>query len=72
MGVQVNEFEDGFEIIGPPRINKVNFESYDDHRIAMSFSVLSLLIEEGGSVNNFGCVSISNPNFLDQLRQISC
>ena len=71
-GVQVNEFEDGFEIIGPPRINKVNFESYDDHRIAMSFSVLSLLIEEGGSVNNFGCVSISNPNFLDQLRQISC
>ena len=72
VGVQVNEFEDGFEIIGPPRINKVNFESYDDHRIAMSFSVLSLLIEEGGSVNNFGCVSISNPNFLDQLRQISC
>jgi 3-phosphoshikimate 1-carboxyvinyltransferase len=70
IGLNVNEFEDGFEISGSPAKNKVNFESYNDHRIAMSFSVLSLLIEQGGIVNNFECVSISNPNFLGQLESI--
>ncbi len=71
VGLDINEFEDGFELIGKPNLNKVIFESYDDHRIAMAFSVLSLLMQQGGSVNNIECVNISNPNFLDQLSHIS-
>ena len=69
LGVDLIEYEDGFEISGIPNKEKVTFESYDDHRIAMSFSVLSLLLEQGGAINNFECVNISNPNFLKSARK---
>ena len=52
-------------------LQEMIFESYYDHRIAMSFAVLSMLRKEGGKVNNFECVEISNPAFLEQIRRIS-
>ena len=70
LGVDLIEFEDGFEISGMPNNEKVTFESYDDHRIAMSFGILSLLLAQGGAINNFECVNISNPNFLKQLESV--
>jgi 5-enolpyruvylshikimate-3-phosphate synthase len=36
----------------------------------MAFSVLSMLLDSGGEVNNFECVSISNPNFINQLKTL--
>jgi 5-enolpyruvylshikimate-3-phosphate synthase len=47
------------------------FESFNDHRIAMAFGILSLLLKDGGKVDNFECVNISNPNFLKQISGIS-
>lgn len=73
VGVAVDEFEDGFAFEG--RKNKFNkdylFESFGDHRIAMSFAILSSLLERGGKINNFECVNISNPNFLTQLLKVT-
>lgn len=69
LGLDVNEFPDGFEISGEVKIKNPVFESYGDHRIAMSFSVMSILLG-GGEVNGFECVGISNPRFLDQLNSI--
>lgn len=71
LGLNVNEFDDGFNISGNFNIKKVTFNSYGDHRIAMAFSILSLLIEQGGNIENFECVNISNPNFLMQLESVS-
>ena len=34
----------------------------------MAFSVLASLTEQGSEVNGFECVSVSNPNFLNQLQ----
>ncbi len=70
LGLTVDEFDDGFSISGKIKNTNLNFESFNDHRIAMAFSVLSLLLKEGGKINNFHCVNISNPNFLLQLKQI--
>ncbi len=70
LGLEVVEYEDGFSIDGRIKNNLVTFDSYDDHRIAMSFGILSLLLKDGGKVNKFECVKISNPNFLLQLQQI--
>lgn len=70
LGLEVDEYEDGFSVGGEIRTKKMIFESYHDHRIAMSFAVLSMLRKEGGKVNNFECVEISNPAFLDQIRRI--
>jgi len=70
LGLQVEEFNDGFIIGGSAKNKKVIFESFGDHRIAMAFSIFSLLLEEGGKINNFECVKISNPNFISQLKSI--
>ncbi len=70
LGLTVEEFEDGFIIDGALTNNLYTFESYEDHRIAMAFSILSLLLIDGSKVNNFNSVKISNPNFLIQLKQI--
>jgi 3-phosphoshikimate 1-carboxyvinyltransferase len=71
LGLDVEEFEDGFSLSGELKANNSLFESFHDHRIAMAFSILSLLLKEGGKVDNFDCVNISNPGFLDQLKLIT-
>lgn len=70
LGLDVDEYDDGFQISGEIINNKVRFESFGDHRIAMAFAVLSMLLENGGEVNDFECVNISNPQFEDQLKSI--
>jgi len=45
-------------------------KSFGDHRIAMSCAVLSMLNQSGGTVDDFECVEISNPLFLEQLGSI--
>jgi 3-phosphoshikimate 1-carboxyvinyltransferase len=70
LGLTVEEFGDGFKISGAITNNRPVFESFDDHRIAMAFAILSMLLKDGGKVNNFDCVKISNPRFLEQLKRI--
>lgn len=70
-GFDITEFDDGFSISGKLKSGYKSFESYDDHRIAMAFSVLASLMEQGSEVNGFECVSVSNPNFLNQLTSIA-
>jgi len=70
LGLNVEEFDDGFSVNGETNNEVPIFESYGDHRIAMAFGILSLVLTQGGKVNNFGCVNISNPNFLSQLKEV--
>ncbi|NJD22662.1 MAG: 3-phosphoshikimate 1-carboxyvinyltransferase [Melioribacter sp.] len=70
VGLTVNEFEDGFELNGTVSNEETLFESYGDHRIAMAFGVLSMLMKKGGSVNDFECVGISNPQFVEQINNL--
>jgi 5-enolpyruvylshikimate-3-phosphate synthase len=46
------------------------FNSYGDHRIAMTFGILSMLNKAGSMVKDFDCVGISNPNFINQIKVI--
>lgn len=70
VGLNTEEKEDGFTIRGELKHKKVEFQSFDDHRIAMAFAVLSMLLDSGGKINGFDCVKISNPGFLQQVRKI--
>lgn len=69
-GLSVDENDDGFRISGKVTVSQPLFNSFNDHRIAMAFSVFSLLLEDGGKVDNFECVKISNPKFLTQLNSV--
>lgn len=70
-GLNVEEFEDGFKISGVIKNKNIIFNSYNDHRIAMTMGIMSSLLKDGGKVNNFRSVEISNPHFLIQLEKIS-
>jgi 3-phosphoshikimate 1-carboxyvinyltransferase len=71
LGLNVEETEDGFYVNGSIKKSKPVFESFDDHRIAMSFAILSMLLDKGGEVNGFNCVNISNPKFEEQINSIA-
>jgi 3-phosphoshikimate 1-carboxyvinyltransferase len=71
LGLKVEEYEDGYQVSGQIKNDSPVFESFGDHRIAMSFGILSLLLKKGGKINNFDCVNISNPDFINQIKKIA-
>jgi len=71
LGLNVEEFEDGFKVSGEIKNKKPIFKSFGDHRIAMAFGILSCLLDGGGKVDGFECVSVSNTGFIDQIKSIT-
>ncbi len=70
LGLEIEEYDDGFSVYGEITNAAPEFNSFRDHRIAMASAVLAMLLSKGGAVNSFECVSISNPNFIFQLQNI--
>lgn len=69
-GLEVYEYDDGFSIGGKIKNTNLTFNSFNDHRIAMAFSILAMLIGNNSIVDGIECVAISNPDFYSQLEQI--
>ena len=64
--VEIKENIDGFEIQGKKEINKeLNLETFLDHRLAMTYFVLSLINKKETKIKGFDCVNISFPEFLN-------
>lgn len=70
-GAHVTEYKDGFRLQRSDKRTDPVFESFHDHRIAMAFAIFSLLLADGGKIDNFDCVKISNPDFIHQLSLIT-
>jgi len=70
LGVICEEFEDGFSLSGKVTNENILIKSFNDHRIAMTFAVLGLLVGKGICINNFESVAVSNPKFLEQIESI--
>lgn len=71
MGVKIELLPDGFRMTGPQALYGAVIQSHDDHRIAMAFSIASLLAKEPTRIINPECVQISYPHFYDTLRDLS-
>jgi 3-phosphoshikimate 1-carboxyvinyltransferase len=69
-GAAVEERRDGLRIIPPSKIVPATVDTYDDHRMAMSFAVAGLKVD-GVVINNPECVQKTFPNFFKKLQQIS-
>ena len=68
LGVDVVEHQDGVEIY-PSKIKPAKIDTYDDHRVAMSFSLIGLKVP-GIRIKNPECVSKTFPSFLDVLANL--
>ncbi len=70
LGVDVEEYEDGFALEGKHDLRGGEIESFGDHRIAMAFAVAGLRAHQGVTIRGAECVEISFPGFWDLLRQL--
>ena len=72
-GFSVKSTENSISIIGNSSVNPTKtivIDSKFDHRIAMSFLCLGLLMENGIKVKNAETISSSFPNFYDIMKSI--
>lgn len=68
MGIECEEFEDGYSIKGG-ELKFATLDSFGDHRIAMSFAIAGLI--NGSKINDSECIDVSFPNFLEILQKIT-
>ena len=71
MGAQIEETEDGMIIHGKHSLHSAQIDSHKDHRIAMTFSILSRAIGQDLPIIDKDCVKISYPNFYEHLHSLS-
>ncbi len=70
LGAAVEEGDDSIRVTPPAALKPATIATYDDHRMAMSFSLAAL----GGiklRINDPGCVGKTFPEYFDALASIS-
>lgn len=70
VGAQVEEGSDYLRITPPERISSAAIDTYNDHRMAMSFS-LAALGDAPITINNPDCVSKTFPDYFETLAGIA-
>lgn len=70
-GVGAQEFGDGFMVPADSGPAGARIRTYDDHRIAMAFSVLGLVVA-GIRIEDPGCVAKTFPGFYQALEALRC
>jgi 3-phosphoshikimate 1-carboxyvinyltransferase len=68
MGAEVIEKDDGMKII-PGNLHGAEIDTYDDHRIAMAFSIAGLKIS-GIKIKSPKCVKKSFPDYWDVFKEV--
>jgi 3-phosphoshikimate 1-carboxyvinyltransferase len=71
MGAEIDEFDDGFCVTGPQRLNGARIETAGDHRIAMAFSIAALAAEGITEIVDAGSAAVSFPEFYSTLRALA-
>ena len=66
--IGVAEFDDGLTITPGP-LHGARVETYNDHRMAMSMSLIGLRVP-GVRIHNPGCVAKTYPTFFDDLERL--
>jgi 3-phosphoshikimate 1-carboxyvinyltransferase len=70
-GVTVVETDDGMEIEGRESLKGGEYESFGDHRIAMSMLVAGLVAAGDITVSDVECIATSFPNFMELLARVA-
>lgn len=71
LGVTIDEYDDGFSILGLQKIGNGNITTHGDHRIAMAFTIAGLLATAPLKVDDPDCASVSFPDFYKILKSIN-
>jgi 3-phosphoshikimate 1-carboxyvinyltransferase len=69
LGVCVDEHPDGITIHPCSNFRTTTIQTYNDHRMAMAFSLIGLRVP-GITIENPGCVSKTFPGYFDALENL--
>ncbi len=69
LGVQVEEHEDGMTIYPCSTFKPANIQTYNDHRMAMAFSLIGLRVDDV-TIENPSCVSKTFPGYFEVLESL--
>jgi len=67
-GIDVTETDDGFRIV-PGEPHPATIQTYDDHRMAMSFALVGLRVS-GIRIADPGCVAKTFPGYWDEFDRL--
>ena len=70
MGANINLIKDGFVISGGKKLYNTNIDCHNDHRVAMSFDILNLFINNKFKNYSKGLSQISFPEFKDIITEL--
>lgn len=72
IGVKIEEFSDGFKVYGSSslKIKPAKIETYNDHRIAMSFAILSAATGIRLDLSESQSIKTSYPGFFEHLNYL--
>jgi 3-phosphoshikimate 1-carboxyvinyltransferase len=68
-GAGVNEFPDGLQIY-PGLLQPTDFQTYDDHRMAMSLALIGLK-QPGVRITQPECVAKTYPNYFSDVQRVT-
>ena len=69
LGVQVDEHDDGMTIYPCEEIHPATVRTYNDHRMAMAFTLVGLRVE-GITIENPACVSKTFPAYFEVVETL--
>ena len=72
LGYKIHETNNNITIKGSniKLSRNINIKTFNDHRIAMSFSILNILHKNKLKIDNKDCISISYPRFETHLKKL--
>lgn len=71
LGVKVEEYQDGMLINGTSKpVGDITIDCYHDHRIAMSFAIMGLIVNGGIKIKNSEAINTSFPEFPEIIKEI--
>ncbi|MCW8994580.1 MAG: 3-phosphoshikimate 1-carboxyvinyltransferase [Psychromonas sp.] len=71
VGATVVEGYDFIEVTAPAKLKHAEIDTYDDHRMAMCFSLVALS-DTAVTINDPKCTSKTFPDYFEKLASVSC
>ena len=71
IGIEAEEFEDGFSVRGNQSIHGGEVDTGGDHRLVMTFAIAGLASENGINIQDAESSSVSYPSFYSELDELS-
>lgn len=70
LGANITATDDGMIIEGPTSLHGGELKTYGDHRIGMMAAIAALITSSAVTIDNPECISVSYPNFFEQLDSV--